>query len=383
MTDISDYHMTSPDGDEDSICTGLDGLYSPGIHIVALFVVLVASLVGALLPLLGKRVPALHISDYVYAVGKCLGTGVMLAVGLIHMMGEAAENFGASCVPEAFQEAYESWAFLLAGIAIVLMHAIDIVIGEIVHSWYAKKEQQQQEQLGSQDCGHEKCGRDQCLESSIPSSNTEPLSSPADNGSAPENQDVVVGEVPCADHGCEGHQHGVVVPKTMSSAQRVVAAVCMEFGVTLHSVLVGLDLGVTANDEVKVLMVALLFHQLFEGIAMGSRLADAEFKLSLEVVLMLVFTFSAPVGVAIGTAAVSSSPTALSGAKYVMVSSILDSLCGGILVYLALSLMLLDFPKDMRRLCPSGSPRCVLKKIGMFLGVWVGAGVMMLIGKWC
>eukprot|EP00796_Vickermania_ingenoplastis_P008235 gene8235-5756_t len=377
MTDILDSNTVS-DADDDAICNGLSSFYSSGIHVVALFVVLTASVVGAMLPILGKRVPQLRLPDYVYAMGKCMGTGVMLTVGLIHMMGDAAENFEASCVPQAFSEAYDSWAFLIASIAIILMHALDIVIGEIVHGWYERRAAAAATEYPEVErpCHHGKCSEEQCLEENID------MSEASDHNSNPLVT-AVVGDVPCEDHGCEGHQHGAVVPLDMTGIQRVVAAVCMEFGVTLHSVLVGLDLGVTGNDEVKVLMVALLFHQLFEGLAMGSRLADAEFKLSWEIVMMLVFSLSAPLGVGVGIAAITASPTSLSGATYVMVSSVLDSICGGILVYLALSLMLVDFPKDMRRLCSREAPHATWKKLGLFGGLWVGAGVMMLIGKWC
>lgn len=375
----------SDSGDEDNaICSGLDGIYSSGIHVVALFVVLAASLVGALFPLLGRRVPALRLPDYVYAVGKCTGTGVMLAVGLIHMMGEAAENFDAPCVPEGFKAAYEAWAFLLAGIAMLLMHALDTVIGEVVHGWYERREKAAAAAGKFPDEAEEEEERDSgCGHSHAHSPDLEDLEGLEGMENPLGSKGAVVGAVPCSEHGCEGHQHGVAVPESMGRVQRVVAAVCMEFGVTLHSVLVGLDLGVTSNDEVRVLMVALLFHQLFEGLAMGARLADASFHLSLEVVLMLVFSLSAPIGVGVGIAAITSSPTALSGSTYVMVASILDAVCGGILVYLALTLMLVDFPKDLRRLCSSDNSYSLLRKLGLFAGLWVGAAVMMLIGKWC
>eukprot|EP00796_Vickermania_ingenoplastis_P008233 gene8232-5754_t len=376
MTDILDSNTVS-DADDDAICNGLSSFYSSGIHVVALFVVLTASVVGAMLPILGKRVPQLRLPDYVYAMGKCMGTGVMLTVGLIHMMGDAAENFEASCVPQAFSEAYDSWAFLIASIAIILMHALDIVIGEIVHGWYERRAAAAATEYPEVErpCHHGKCSEEQCLEENID------MSEASDHNSNSEVP-AVVGDVPCEDHGCEGHQHGAVVPLDMTGIQRVVAAVCMEFGVTLHSVLVGLDLGVTGNDEVKVLMVALLFHQLFEGLAMGSRLADAEFKLSWEIVMMLVFSLR-PARRWCRHRCDYRLPDILSGATYVMVSSVLDSICGGILVYLALSLMLVDFPKDMRRLCSREAPHATWKKLGLFGGLWVGAGVMMLIGKWC
>lgn len=376
MSDSSN-GSAAEDTNMDPICSGLDGIYSPGIHVVGIFVVLAASFIGAVLPVLGKRVSALRVPEYVFILGKCLGMGVMLSVGLIHMMGDAASNFTVTCVPEWFQNAYSAWTFLFAGVAIVLMHTLDIVIGGIVHGWYLKREEEARSLRDPEDPNvHRKKEfiepHDEDIASALSLSSEESIS----------KDEMVVGKVSCEDHGCGGHHHGVEMPSSMSNAQRVVAAVCMEFGVTLHSIFVGLDLGVTPNNETIVLMVALLFHQMFEGIALGSRIVDADFKLSMDIVFMFVFSLAAPIGVAVGTGAIMSSPTALSGSTYVMVSSIMDSLCGGILVYLALSLMLIDFPKDMRRVCNVGS-YSMLKKIGMFSCVWIGTAVMMVIGKWC
>lgn len=156
----------------------------------------------------------------------------------------------------------------------------------------------------------------------------------------------------------------------------------MEFGVTLHSVFVGLALGVTEDKEAKTLIIALVFHQMFEGLATGARLADAEFHVTVEMVMAMIFSFSAPIGIAIGTGVVSASKSALSGTNYVMVQAIFNSICGGILVYLAFSLMLVDFPNDIRRHCSRQQKFHVIKRIGLFAGLWIGAGVMALIGKW-
>ncbi|KAF8283125.1 hypothetical protein TcBrA4_0077750 [Trypanosoma cruzi] len=67
----------------------------------------------------------------------------------------------------------------------------------------------------------------------------------------------------------------------------------MEFGVTLHSVFIGLTVGITSDAETKALLVALVFHQMFEGLALGSRLADASMRISLELLLALIFSISA------------------------------------------------------------------------------------------
>ncbi|CAJ1033257.1 ZIP Zinc transporter, putative, partial [Leishmania shawi] len=114
-----------------------------------------------------------------------------------------------------------------------------------------------------------------------------------------------------------GHQHlSVAPPPDMGSITRVISAVCMEFGVTLHSVFVGLTVGLTTDSELKPLIVALVFHQLFEGMAMGSRLADAKFRTILDIVLALVFAISAPAGMAAAAIAVSVSPAAMSGSGF-------------------------------------------------------------------
>lgn len=67
----------------------------------------------------------------------------------------------------------------------------------------------------------------------------------------------------------------------MNQLRRVIAAICMEFGVTLHSLFVGLDVGLTTDRSLKPLLIALVFHQMFEGMSMGSRLVDAKFHIAL------------------------------------------------------------------------------------------------------
>ena len=42
----------------------------------------------------------------------------------------------------------------------------------------------------------------------------------------------------------------------------------------------GLALGVAGDDDVDALLVALCFHQFFEGIALSSRVVDARFSSS-------------------------------------------------------------------------------------------------------
>lgn len=67
-----------------------------------------------------------------------------------------------------------------------------------------------------------------------------------------------------------------------TSAHLHASIYALEFGVAAHSFVIGLALGTASGDEFLPLMIALVFHQLFEGIALGATVADAGFKTSCE-----------------------------------------------------------------------------------------------------
>jgi solute carrier family 39 (zinc transporter), member 1/2/3 len=398
--DVAAPSADAGDADNDNVCSTLEGTYEVGLHVAAIFIILAASLIGTLIPLLGKRVPALRLHPYVYAVGKSIATGVVLAVAMIHMIGEAALELDQDCISESFREMYECWAFLFAMIAAVLMHAVDGTVAWIAERWSARAAERESSAAAAvvRAGVTEPCNDSLCKE--CPAREAEARQRVANKQDNVESDDAdavvldsygVVGEVreqeaePAHCHEgaeCHGHQHGVAVPSDMPAVQRIVAAICMEFGVTLHSVFVGLAVAVSNGSDLRALIIALVFHQLFEGLAMGARLADAAFKASLEIVLMLVFSFAAPIGIAAGTGAVVASRDAFSGPSYAIVSAVLDSVCGGIMLYIAFNLLFVDFPFDIRTHCSVGRPYAVVKRMGLYAGLWAGAGVMALIGKW-
>jgi hypothetical protein len=101
-------------------------------------------------------------------------------------------------------------------------------------------------------------------------------------------------------------------------------------------VLIGLTLAVT--DDFVILLVVLVFHQTFEGLGLGSRLAYAQLPAKYArygpYVAALVFSFATPLGIAIGLG-VRHSYTP-NGATASIVSGILDALSAGILIYTGL-----------------------------------------------
>lgn len=75
----------------------------------------------------------------------------------------------------------------------------------------------------------------------------------------------------------------------------------LEGGILFHSIFVGITISITTEGFV-VLLVAILFHQMFEGIGLGSRIAAVPYpKKSIRPwVLVCAFGLTCPIGQAIG-----------------------------------------------------------------------------------
>lgn len=388
-----------------TLCDGLSGAYSVGLHSAAIVIILFASVFGTALPIMTKYIACLRSNPFAFILGKTAATGVLLSVSCIHLINESIVAFNEKCVP-AVLKSYNAYSFLLALMAVLLMQALDIQLATVATRWMRAKHQyddhvvvvadtaevvaspvslsEPKEEMRCADCTDEELNERHRIEEARP-----PQSKPSPKAGSSPTLPHCVNDEPqtCRNHTGElashGHQHlALELPNDMSALRRVISAVCMEFGVTLHSVFVGLAVGLTTDAELKPLLVALVFHQMFEGMAMGSRLVDASFKGSLEVTLALVFSFSAPAGMAAATIAVSTSRDAMSGGAFVTLMAVLDAFCGGILLYLAFTLLLGDFTQDMQTYCADGLPDRRRKKASLYAALWFGMLLMALVGKW-
>lgn len=119
-------------------------------------------------------------------------------------------------------------------------------------------------------------------------------------------------------------------------AAQMTAIFILEFGVIFHSVFVGLTLAV-AGEEFNTLYTVLVFHQTFEGLGLGSRLADSPWPKSKRwtpYILAAAYALSTPIAMATGlgvrNAYAPGSKTAL------ILNGIFDSVSAGILIYTGL-----------------------------------------------
>lgn len=152
----------------------------------------------------------------------------------------------------------------------------------------------------------------------------------------------------------------------------------IEFGVTVHSIFIGIAVGIAGYSTLVPLLIALVFHQLFEGVALGARISDANFNHMNELIFGAIFSVSAPVGIAIGIGVYTILNT--NSVEFLLVQGIFDAICSGILMYTGFQLLLLDFPRDMLHHCTGRYKR--IMQAGMFASLWISAGIMAFLGKY-
>jgi zinc transporter 1/2/3 len=161
-----------------------------------------------------------------------------------------------------------------------------------------------------------------------------------------------------------------------SFRQQIAAFLILEFGVIFHSVIIGLNLGVS-GDEFASLYPVLVFHQSFEGLGIGARMSSIPFKKGswLPWFLCTAYGLTTPISIAIGLGVRNTYNPGSYTAN--VVSGVLDAISAGILIYTGLvELLARDFLFDPHR------TRDDKRLTFMVFSLLLGAGIMALLGKW-
>ena len=162
-----------------------------------------------------------------------------------------------------------------------------------------------------------------------------------------------------------------------AAAIKKVSTIVMEMGVFVHSLIIGLTLGIASERTFPTLFLALSFHQLFEGIAMGVIVSDTSLSKKSKIALGVIYPFSTPIGIAIGIFIhspyfESSIPTIL------LTEGILESLSSGILMYSTYCELIggeINHSSTFDQYDSKFKSYC-------FLAMYAGAASMALVGAW-
>ncbi len=272
--------------------------YDAGLQVAGLFLVIAASILGIVSSYVlarqsvkpGRAESSALAAAVVFVKG--LSVGVVISVALVHLISEAYEGFEG-----AGWDSFGAWPMVFVMIGIYVMAAFDLV--------------------GQRFAGHGSVG-----------------------GSA--------------DHG-HGHGHGALVSDEASMskdgvpvANLRVTACLVEAGILFHSIIIGLSLGLQSKDTWAVVLTAVALHQFLEGLMLGQVLGELRncdrLASRCKIWVMIAgFTLTTAIGIAIGiivrtSTAAYDNPTAVE-----LAIAILNSLAGGLLLYLGLVSLLVPW----------------------------------------
>lgn len=347
-----------------------------GLRIAAIFVIWLGSTAGACFPIYAKRNKGLKVPEWTFFVAKYFGSGIIVATAFIHLLAPAHEALSNECLTGPITE--YPWVE-----GIVMMTIFVLFFVELMVMRYARFD----DHGHSDDHRSDTHGHDQHEnEHELPSGNTDVILADKSSSFTPDSADrrrSRNAHVPGEDH--LGHQRehqddeGEESPfGSEDYSAQMTAIFILEFGIIFHSIFIGLTLAV-AGEEFDTLFVVLVFHQTFEGLGLGSRLAVTPWPKSKRwtpYILALAYGFSTPIAIAVGLGVRETYPP--ESATTLIVNGVFDSISAGILIYTGLVELMAHefmFSNVMRK----AKLRVVLAAFGVMC---LGAGLMALLGKW-
>jgi zinc transporter 1/2/3 len=322
-----------------------------GARISSIFVILFVSSAFTVFPVLAKRMPAWKIPQGVYLFARYFGTGVIVATAFVHLLDPAYKRIGPkTCVGESGYWGEYSWCAGIVLLTVFVIFFLDLAAEVYVEHKYGVH---RDEEATNVFISHE------------PHLDVQPT--PDQSPVAPDEK-----ENPVETWTSEADSSMA----ERSFRQQIAAFLLLEFGIIFHSVIIGLNLGVTGS-EFATLYPVLVFHQSFEGLGIGARMSAIPFGKHtwLPWILCAAYGLTTPISIAIGlgvrTTYVPGSKTSL------IIQGVLNAISAGILIYTGLvELLARDFLFD-----PCRTKRRS-KLLFMVCCTMLGAGIMALIGKW-
>ncbi|EAT92304.2 hypothetical protein SNOG_00809 [Parastagonospora nodorum SN15] len=331
-----------------------------GVRISAIFVIMAGSLFGKQYP----RSDSKLVPSWVFFGAKYFGSGVIIATAFIHLLAPANEALGAECLTGVIKK--YPWPEGIALMTIFAMFFLELMVmrygdfgGDHDHSHGASHSHSDEMSM------EERKRTPEDVEGHAADPNLR------GEDHLGHQRDHVANEQIGSDW-----QVQQIIPETY--AAQLTAVFILEFGVIFHSIFIGLTLAVS-GEEFITLYIVLVFHQTFEGLGLGARLAEVPWPKSKRwtpYLLGLGYGLSTPIAIAIGLGVRQSfSPE---GRTNLLVNGIFDSISAGILIYTGLvELMAHEF-----MFSPYMQKGPVSKTINAFTLMTLGAGLMALLGYW-
>ncbi|EEH33614.1 hypothetical protein PAAG_04664 [Paracoccidioides lutzii Pb01] len=401
------------------------GSYNTPLHVVALILILVVSTFACSFPIIARRFPRLPIPRHFLFLSRHFGTGVLIATAFIHLLPTAFLSLTHPCLPSFWNKGYPATAGLVAMVAVMIVVTIEMLfaIRGAKHVHGSEYDTLIDEVAPNHETGATSLingdGRGGVQLGKIRDTHHSPPDSPPKSGSPSHGLGVEEGNTPLLPKPQDGddgdldleeldpypdsssnyddsrahhysnhnnrHQHhhhlsSQGVSASQNPQKQLLQCLLLEAGILFHSVFIGMALSVATGTSFVVLLVAISFHQTFEGFALGARIASlipALFSASSPKPWLMALAYGAttPLGQAIGLGLHNLyDPASTTGLLMVGMTNAFSS---GLLLFAGLvELLAEDFLSDRSYETLKGRSRveaCIAVAAGMMLMALVGA----------
>lgn len=400
------------------------GTYRPSEHVA----VGADGIAACSFPIVVRRFPRLPVPHHLLFLSRHFGTGVLIATAFVHLLPTAFVSLTDPCLPSFWNHGYPAMAGLIAMTSVLIVVGIEMFFatrgaGHMHGSEYdtlpaegAQKDrmngyarpshhrsdswrpfreadiglsgQHHGVHLGQLNSSQEHLvsGRSPSIPKDSPHvSNGNPFH---DDDNSENNSDLDLDELdPTAD--TSNHPHLSLTnpqpppPSSLSDHQlqqkALLQCLLLEAGILFHSIFIGMALSVSVGPPFIILLIAISFHQTFEGLALGSRIAAiTSFPPSSPKpwLMALAYGTTTPVGQAIGIAVQGLYDP--QGEMGLVMVGVMNAISSGLLLFAGLvELLAEDFLSDRSYEVLKGRRR--LEACG---AVVAGSLLMALVGAW-
>ncbi|KAF7511382.1 hypothetical protein GJ744_004571 [Endocarpon pusillum] len=315
---------------------GRTGSYNTPLHVAALFIILILSTLACSFPIIARRFPKLPIPHRFLFLSRHFGTGVLIATAFVHLLPTAFVSLTDPCLPYFWNEGYPAMAGFIAMASVFLVVTLEMFFAmrgaKHMHGseWdtlppedgetqqrhrtldvpLADSVDDHQKQPWNGGLGlYARSGSHRGLMEGQSNSNTpNPNTATDESDSDLDILDPIAEESISLHKSSSRHQHHRHNPQDQQLAnpqKLLLQCLLLEAGILFHSIFIGMALSVSTGTPFVVLLVAISFHQTFEGLALGSRISALIPSLfgprSVKPWLMaLAYGTTTPIGQAIG-----------------------------------------------------------------------------------
>ncbi|RKF79044.1 Zinc-regulated transporter 2 [Golovinomyces cichoracearum] len=407
------------DGDSLTSKCGSDvkDVYDTSAHVYALILILVLSTMACGFPLLSRKISKNPGSSTFIFLSQHFGTGVLIATAFVHLLPTAFISLTHPCLTLFFSRNYTPLAGLIAMTSTLFVVGLEMYLtlrglghshshtehhstgegGRLIHSKILASRRNQNKDLRlsltqRNSSLYDLDASEGLMANLTPLSTSTPVLSPQVTANPETHYDRdseiydemdhltthVFPQHELMDEALNEDSQSPGISSKVELKRKILQCLMLEAGILFHSIFIGMALSVATGPPFVVFLIAIGFHQSFEGMALGSRIAAIEFpsRSPRPWLMILAYGITTPIGQGVGIAMHNMyDPESAAG---LLIVGVMNGVSSGLLLYAGLvQLLAEDFLSHNSYKLLKGT-----RRVKAFCSVIAGAFLMALVGAW-